>query len=508
MHKTVSFDQEKFKKGFKTATRAVVSTIGPRGKNVFLADTTLPRFTNDGASIADKVHLKDPEEDAGAWVVRSMTAKTADEVGDNTTTTAAIADSLFDEIEKASDAKVAIKESLLETLPEIREAIKKVSKKTTIKEVRHIALVSSENEHMADLITEIFEKKGVEAHVLVEDSDTASSSIEMKDGYEAKVGFISPWLVTNIQKQTAEYKDVPVLCSHKKIDAITQLLPLYEKLSEKGLKKLVIVCEDVDIAALGAIVDNKRRGTFSTLVIRATGDLLSDIAAVVGATPISEGTGTDFSDDDIVKKLGIAQSVVSTFGTPPLSGITTFIGRGAKGKEHAKLLDAQADNAKNTFEQNSIRKRAAKLRSGVAVLRIGALSEQERGYLRDKADDAIKAVKSALEEGYVEGGGMTLYRIAQEMDEKTLGQRLLKTALQAPLRKIIENCGKDYATIIKDIKDKGYDAKEGTFKDLIKAGIIDPAKGARVAVESATSSIAEMIIVETLIVDYQDEKQA
>jgi chaperonin GroEL len=506
--KTVSFSKEKFEEGFKAATRAVNSTFGPKGRNVFLGDPTLPRFTNDGASIANKITFKDPEKDAGAWVVRSATSKTADEVGDQTTTTSVIMDAAFDEIKKRSEQPVEIKQSLYAALPAIREAIKKASHKTTLKDISNIARVSAENEDIANLITEIFEKKGVEAHVLVEDSDTALSSVEMKDGYEAKVGFMSPWLVTNIQKQTAEYKDVPVLCTHKKVDAITQLLSLYEKLSEKKLGKLVIVCEDMDVAALGAIVDNKRRGTFSTLVIRATGDLLDDIAAVVGATPISDGTGSDFSDADILKKLGQAASVVSTFGVPPISGITTFIGKGKTGKEHATLLEAQAELSHNEFEKSSIRKRAARLRSGVAVLRIGAMSEQERGYLRDKADDAVKAVKSSLEEGYVEGGGLCLHRIAEGLSSNSVGKEILKKALQAPLKKIVENAGKEYADIMKNISnDKGYDAKDDSYKNLIKAGIIDPAKGARVAVESAISSLAEMIVTDTLIVDYVEETQ-
>ena len=502
--KTVSFDKDKFHRGMKIAAKAVVSTIGPMGKNVFLADPVLPRFTNDGASIANKIVLKDREEDAGAWVVRSATAKTADEVGDQTTTTAAILEATYDEIVKRAEPSVEIRRSLYETLPEINKAIQKASKKTTLKDVQHIAEVSSENNEMASLITQIFEKKGVEAHVLVEDSDTATSSVEMKDGYEAKVGFMSPWLVTNVQKQTAEYKDVPVLCTHKKVDSITQLLPIYEKLSEKKLTKLVIVCDDMDVSALGAIVDNKRRGTFSTLVIRGTGELLDDIAAVVGATPVSNQTGVDFSDADILKKLGVAQSVVSTFGIPPLSGVTTFVGKSNTGKQHATRLEAQIENTKNQFEKDSLTKRIARLRSGIAVLRIGAFSEQERGYLRDKADDAVRAVKSALEEGYVEGGGMTLYRIAEAMEEKTIGQQILKKALTAPLRKIVENAAKDYAQIVKNLpKDKGYDARAGEYKDLIKAGIIDPAKGARVAVESAVSSIAEMIVTSSLITDYE-----
>lgn len=504
MAKTVSFNKEKFERGFKIAAQAVSSTLGPKGGNVYLQDPVLPRFTNDGASIANKIILNDFEEDAGAWVIRSATARAADESGDGTTSTAVIAEAIFDEVNKLTVPRVELKKHLYDSLPLIRQKIKDVSHKTSIKDIKDIALVSAEDETIASLITEVFEKKGAEAHVLVEDSDTALSTIEMKDGYEAKVGFMSPWLVTNIMKQTAEYKEVPVLCTHKKIDSITQLLPLYEKLSEAKLAKLVIVCEDMDIAALGAIVDNKKRGTFSTLVIKATGDLLDDIAAVVKATPISEGTGVDFTDADIMKKLGVAASVVSTFGNAPISGITTFIGRGNSGRAHAGLLEAQLTNARNEFEKGALRKRIAKLRSGVAVLRIGAFSEQERGYLRDKADDAIKAVKSALEEGYVEGGGMCLYRIAEELDNP-----ILKVALQAPFKKIISNAGKEYAQILKDMPDKkGYDAKEDGYKDLVKAGIIDPAKVVRISVESAVSSIAEMIVTSCLVVDYvkTDEK--
>lgn len=490
----------------KKAVGAVVSTIGPLGKNVFLGDPTCPRFTNDGASIANKIILKDPEEDAGAWVVRSATARTADEVGDQTTTTAAVLEAIFDGTEKRAESKVEIRRSLYDALPIIKKAIKAHSHDTSVKDVRHIAEVSSESEEMANLITQIFEKKGIEAQINISDSETSQSYVRMEDGYEAKVGMMSPWLITNVDKQRAEYKDVPVLISHKKIDAITQLLPIYEKLSEKKLGKLVIVCEDMDIAALGAIVDNKKRSTFSTLVIRATGELLDDIASVVGATPVSEQTNTDFSDADILKKLGKAASVVSTPNTVTTQGRSVFVGKGNGGKERATLLEAQATNVMNEFERSAILKRAGKLRSGIADLKIGAFSEQELGYLRDKADDAVKAVRSALEEGYVEGGGMTLYRIAEELPEDTVGLQILKKALTAPLRKIVENAGREYAEIIKNLpKGKGYDAKAGEYKDLIKAGIIDPAKGARVAVESAVSSVAEMIVTSSLVTDYVKE---
>ncbi|MDE2101546.1 MAG: hypothetical protein KGL39_30150, partial [Patescibacteria group bacterium] len=232
------------------------------------------------------------------------------------------------------------------------------------------------------------------------------------------------------------------------------------------------------------------------------------IASVVGATPVSEQTGVDFADPDLLKKLGVASSIVSTVGTPTTPGTTVFVGKSGSGaKTRATYLEAQAKQLSNGIERNSTLKRAGKLKSGVAVLNIGAYSEQELGYLRDKADDAIKAVRSALEEGYVEGGGLCLYRIGHTLPTTTVGGKLLSIALQAPFKKIVENAGKDFARIVKDLpKGKGYDAKEGDYKDLIKAGIIDPAKVERVAVESAISSVAEMIVTNTLIVDHEEDK--
>ena len=506
MAKQVSFNTEKFYRGMKIAAQAVTSTLGPLGRNVFLGDPTLPRFTNDGASIANRIVLKDLEEDAGAWVIRSATARAADEAGDGTTTCATICEAIFDETQKRIEPMVEIRRSLREALPSVVEAIKKASHKTTLKDIKHIAEVSAENKEMAALITQIFDKKGVEAQINVSDSETSQSYVRMEDGYEAKVGMMSPWLITNIEKQRAEYKDVPVLVSHKKIDAITQLLPLYEKLSEKKLNKLVIVCEEMDIAALGAIVDNKRLSTFGTLVIRATGELLDDIAAVVGAVPISEQTNTDFSDADILKKLGKAQSVVSTPNSVTTQGTTIFVGKSKGGREHADLLEAQSKNVGNQFEKGAILKRVAKLRSGVADLKIGAFSEQELGYLRDKADDAVKAVRSALEEGYIEGGGMCLFRISEAMRPQTVGEVILKQALAAPFFKILENAGKDWHETLSGLtKGMGYDAKANEYKDLIKAGIIDPSKVARIAVESAVSSIGEMIVTSALITEYVEE---
>lgn len=509
MTKHVSFNNEKFYKGFHIAAKAVGGTLGPLGRNVYLADKVLPRFTNDGASIANKIILSDPEEDAGAWVIRSATARAADESGDGTTTTAVIAEALFDQIQKSSVSAVEIRRQLYESMKELRNMIADHAHPTKVKDIRHIASVSSEDETLTNLITEVFDKRGPESQITVEDSEDATSSVEIKDGYEVNVGCVSPWLLNKRVKQMAEYKNVSVLCTHKKVENITQLLPIYEKLQGKGITSLVIVCDDMDDVTLGHIVSNHQRGTFSTLVIRATGERLDDIASVVGATPISQQTGRDFADKDVLQTLGVASLVVSTVGTAASPGRSTFVGRNGKtAKERATQLEAHAATLHNDFEKQSVLKRAAKLKSGIAVIKIGAYSEQELGYLRDKADDAIKAVRSALEEGYIEGGGITLYKISQELEEKTLGDKILKAALQAPFKRIIENAGQDFAEIVRNMpKNIGYNAKNNKYEDFIKSGIIDPAKVARVAVESAISSVSEMLVTHALVVDNPENNE-
>lgn len=508
MAKKVGFEEsvDKAFEGLYIAARAVSKTLGPNGKNVYIADPIVPKITNDGVSIASKIILEDPDMDAGAWVVRSASGRASDGAGDGTTTTTALLEAGAKECRSRPENPMRIKESLMAALPAVLKKIKAASKTTSLEDARHIAEVSAENPELAELITEIYKKKGAEAYVMIEDSETSQSSIELADGYDANVGCMSPWLVTDAVKQEARYKDVAVLCSHKKVNVIAELLPLYEALSAKKVSQLVIVCDDMNVDALAAIIQNKQRGTFSTLCIRATGELLDDIAAVVGATPVSEQTGVDFASPDLLKHLGKAKYVVSTYGSPVLPGRTSFVGRGNTGKQKATALEQGAKNATNELERKSMRKRAARLRSGVAVLKIGAYSEQDRGYLKDKADDAVKAVKSALEEGYVEGGGMCLYRIAEGMQPKTVGEEILKKVLTAPLRTIIENGGKDYADIIKHLPSgMGYDAKNHTYRDLIKVGIIDPAKVERIAVESAISSVGEFITTHCSITDIHEK---
>jgi chaperonin GroEL len=261
------------------------------------------------------------------------------------------------------------------------------------------------------------------------------------------------------------------------------------------------VCDDIEMGVLGAMVKTKLSGAFNTLVIRATGELLDDIAAATGATPVSPQTGVSLENVDITKHLGRAKSVISD------QKKTQFVATAKTAEAQAKQLTQQANNTKNEIEQKALKKRASKLRGGVALLKVGTTSEADRGYLKDKAEDAVAAVKAALAEGHVEGGGMTLYRIAEVMKPKTIGEEILKRVLTSPLRMIIENGGEDYATIVKNLPaTKGYNAKTGEYADLIKEGIIDPAKVERVAVESAVSAVSTLITTHAAITDHVETK--
>lgn len=506
LKKHVGFEESRKKmiKGLEIATRAVGCTIGPRGQNVYLSDPMVPKITNDGVSIASRVILADPDEDAGAWVIRAATGRASDEAGDGTTTTAVLCESIAKEALARPENATLVRASLNAALPKVVAGIKAVSHRANSQDLHRIALVSAEDEQIADMVATIIEKKGEDAHVTIDDSLGSTSYVETSPGYEAKVGWLSPFFVTNPQKQVAEFRDTMVLCTHRKIDSINQVLPLYNKLNELKITKLVVVASDIDLGTLGVLVDNKLRGTFSTLAIRATGELLDDIAAVVGAIPLSEQTGVDFHDIDIKKHLGRAQFITCNQET------TTFVAKNDKtAREYAKILESRLENASSDLEKKTVRRRIARLLSGVAVMYIGALSEQERGYLKDKADDAVRAVKSALAEGYVEGGGMCLYRIAGTLKGSSIGEDILRRALTAPLRAIVENAGVDYAEVIKGLSGNlGYDAKEGKYVDLIKAGIIDPAKVERIAIESAVSSVGEMITTHVLITDYEDTPKA
>lgn len=524
MSKEVYFGTEAMKKmvvGLNKAAEAVGGTLGPCGLNVFL-DQGIPKITNDGATIANEIILEDKLENAGAYIIRNTSSQTNDDAGDGTTTTAVLVQALVQEALKRPENSMRVMESLKQAGDKILKILSKKSIKLDKKDIEKVALISSENKELARLITEIVTKLGDKAVINVEDSKTFSTDYEIVDGYTAHVGFMSPKFITEKSTAKAIYKDVPVMCVEKKISTLADISSIFNSFAfktnkdgqiltdlqgkpianENPITSCVIVCEDIDDSMLGVFVDSFRLKTFSALVIRATSLLLEDISGYVGAKTISSANGITFQNFDR-KYLGFCKKVICD------ANKTTFIGNGFSHKEYVKELTAKADGEPNMYTEKNMRQRIAKLAGGIAVLRIGASTDFEKDYLKYKAEDAIKAVQSALEEGIVEGGGMTLYRIASELKPKTIGEEILKIALTAPLRKIVQNAGKDYAEIIKNLPPKqGYDAKNDTYVDMIKNGIIDPSKVERCALENAVSASSTFITTHCIITDFvKDDKK-
>lgn len=504
MNREVTFEkdaQNKIVEGINITCNAVGGTIGPKGRNVYVDDVNQPKWTNDGATIATNVVFKDPLRNAGAKLVKNCCGQTNDDAGDGTTTTAVLLQALVNESLKRPENPMEIRESLLEASKKIVKEIKKRSTKIDKKDIKKVALISAENDPLATAISEIINTIGEEAVITVEDSYDGEISYDIIEGYEAGVGFMSPAFINQTKRAQCVMTDVPVFVSDKKISSVGDIKPLWDKFQKKGISNCVIVCDDIENAVLGVYVASKNAGLFNALVIRATGDLLKDIEAAVGATRVSETTGLSFQMVD-ESHLGWCKKVVCD------ANKTLFIPKDAsKALNYAQNLEKLSKDEPNMYIKQRLDKRISQLRGGVAILRIGA-SDFEREYLKDKADDAIKASKSALQEGIVEGGGMTLWRIAQDMSPKTVGEEIMKKALTAPLRKIIENAGKDYSEVVGRFDGEcGYDAKYDEFIPLIANGIIDPAKVERAAIENATANTAQFITGFCAITEAIEEKK-
>jgi chaperonin GroEL len=495
------FALQEMRKGIDIVAEAVGNTIGPKGTNVFLDDPTSPKFTNDGASIAHVIQLEDKLQNAGAWVARNACAQTNDDAGDGTTTTVVVLKATIDECLARPENKTQVMHSLLEAKDKAITLLKKSAKPITQKEVINVARISAENEALAQLVTEVVGKVGAKAVITIEDrKDGFESDYKIVQGYEAHVGFISPYFRNDPEKARAVYENIPVLCTAKKLSNI-QDLKFFEQLAKEKVNRLVIVAEDMEESVKGMFVATQLAGSMSLLVIKAQGPLLEDIANSVGATLIGDATGVTFENFDVKKHLGLAQRVVCE------EKRTVFTSNAKSAKLHAERLEAWAENNPNGLEQRKLRERAAKLKGGVAVIRIGAHTDAERNYLKDKAEDTVHSVQSALAEGVVEGGGISLYRLSESIKGNSVGEEILRRSLTAPLRQIVLNSGKDYAEVIKNLPDgQGYNAKTDKYEDFFKTGVLDPLKVERCVLENAITTAAHFITSHSAIVDYTEPK--
>ncbi|MDP2594008.1 MAG: chaperonin GroEL [bacterium] len=530
MAKQILFGEDARKaiaRGIGQAARAVKITLGPRGRNVVLdKGYGGPRITNDGVSIAKEISFKDKFENMGAEIVKEVASKTNDTAGDGTTTTVVLLEALVDaglsRVSKGAGAmniRAGMEQARDAALVELKKLAKPVAGKT---QIRQIASISAESEELGSIIAEAVEKVGSSGVVTVEESRGMELSYEVVEGLQIDKGYVSAYMVTNPERMEAVIKDALILITDKKISNVQEILPILEKVAQSGKKELVIIADDVEGDALATFVVNKLRGTFSVLAVKAPGygerkkEMLGDIATVVGGQVVAEEVGITFENMTLAM-LGKAGRVVAS------KDATTIVdGKGRKADITARVaqLKAQAELTESKFDKEKFEERVAKLAGGVAVISVGAATEQEMKYLKDKIDDAVKATKASIEEGVVAGGGAAFAKIAKKLaaaepslgTDEAAGYAIVVDALTVPLAQIVLNAGKDdAAVVIEKVQGgkalAGYDAlRDEVVDDMVAAGIIDPAKMSRMAIENAVSAAAMLLTTEAAIADIPEPK--
>ncbi len=533
MSKKIIFNEDArkaLKRGIDAVADVVKITIGPRGRNVVLdKGYGAPTITNDGVSIAKEISLKDKFENMGVEIIKEVATKTNEIAGDGTTTATVLTQAIINEGMKHTTMGVnamGIKFGIESASHDVVKALKEISKPIkTDEEIRQVANISAESIELGNIIADTIKKVGKDGVVTVEESQTIGLESEVTEGIEFDKGYISPYMVTNAERMEAEYNDPAILITDKKISSIKEILPLLEKLAQSGKKDLVIIAEDVDGEALTTFLVNKLRGNFNVLAIKAPGygdrkrDLLQDIAVTVGAKVISEELGLKFENAE-VDMLGKARKVISTKDNTVIVG-----GKGKKTDIDKRVtqLKKQKESINSKYDKEKIDERIAKLSLGVAVIRVGAATETEMKYLKLKIEDAVNATKAAIEEGIVVGGGVALIKASQKVQstmkldnmstEQKIGYQIVLKALEAPLKQIAMNAGKEDGSVIVDkVKNgkgnAGYDAqKDEIVSDMIALGIVDPVKVTRLGVQNACSASAILLTTEAAVAEEPKEEK-
>lgn len=482
MAKIPTFEAEldKVVVGLDKTVRAAAGTLGHKGRNVMYPYPPFYKVTNDGKTIVDSVDLEDEAEKEGSWLVKNTCAQQVDDAGDGSTTVAVLLQAIVAEAKKRPENGTEVSQSLKDALPKVVKAIKAKSKVITPKGVESVALVSASDPVLASKIAELVNIVGATGSIMVEENNEPKIDYEVVNGYEAHVGYMSPYFATDTKKMTAEMTNVAVFCTRRRISQISDLTPLIEQMNQKSIKQIVIVCEEIDPQMLGILVTSRLQSKISCVVVRATGPLLDDIAMATGSKLLCDDTGITFENFQADDHLGVCQKFTCS------EKKSVYISNAKSAKEQAARLEAWADKNPNTFEAKKYRERAAKLRSGVAILRIGSPTTVELGYLKDKADDAVRATQASLEEGIVAGGGICLRDIARSLKGTSIGEDILRKALLSPYKQILTNGGLDYAEHPNDTYDEG---------------VIDPAKVTRCAVVNAVINAAMLINLHCAIID-------
>lgn len=531
MSKIIKFEEEareKIKSGIDQVANAVKITIGPGGRNVILnKGFGSPVITNDGFSIAKEIELEDKFENIGAELIKEVASKTNDVAGDGTTTAIILTQAIVREGLKLVATgmnpimvRAGIEEAKAEVIRELKNNAKPISSK---EEITQVATISAENSEMGHMISDVISEVGKDGVISVEESQTFGLSKEIVEGMSFDKGYISPYMITDSESLKAEMKDPHIIITDRKISSIQEILPLLEKIATSGKKDIVIIADEVEGEALATLVVNKLRGVLNVLAIKAPefGDtkkeMLEDIAILTGGKVITEEKGMKISNIEL-ESLGHSLKVVAT------KDHTTIIGGKGKKKEiEARIfqIKSQIKSVESKFDKEKLQKRLAKMSGGVAIIKVGAATETELTYMKHKMEDALSATRAAYEEGVVAGGGTALLKAATNLknkeekkgDERKAGFSIIIKALEEPIRQIVENSGKkDAGVVLNEISKKktrnfGYDAKEDKYvEDMIKAGIIDPLKVTRTALENAVSVAAILLTTEVAIADKPEKE--
>ncbi|MCI7611922.1 MAG: chaperonin GroEL [Selenomonadaceae bacterium] len=520
MAKQILFDEEARRalgKGVDALANAVKVTLGPKGRNVVLDKKFgAPTITNDGVTIARDIELEDPFENMGAQLVREVATKTNDIAGDGTTTATLLAQAMIHEGMRnvaAGANPMVLKKGIETAVKTLVEEIKSVSKSVNSKsEIAQVATISSADEEIGHYIADAMEKVGKEGVITVEESKGMETSLSVVEGMQFDRGYISPYMVTDTDKMEAVMDNPYILITDKKISTINEILPILEQVVKMG-KELVIIAEDLDGEALATIVVNKLRGTFKALAVKAPGfgdrrkAMLEDIAILTGGQVISEEVGRKL-DSVTIEDLGRARQVHSS-----KENTTIVDGMGDKDAIAARveMIKKQIADTTSDFDKEKLQERLAKLSGGVAVIEIGAATEVEMKDKKYRVEDALNATRAAVEEGIVAGGGTTfidilpaLDKLEAEGDVKT-GINIVRRAIEEPVRQIASNAGQEGSVVVAEVKKAGlgigYDAAKDEYVNMIEAGIVDPAKVTRSALQNAASIAAMVLTTETLVAD-------
>ncbi len=524
--KIISFDVEarnKIKKGVDTLANAVKVTLGPKGRNVIIDKKFgAPAITKDGVTVAKEIELKDPVENMGAQLVKEVASKTADSAGDGTTTATVLAQAIYAAGSKnvaaganPMDLKRGIDKAVQKVVANLKEQSKKIENSS---EIAQVGTISANNDvEIGQMIADAMDKVGKDGVITVEEAKGTETEVKTVEGMQFDRGYLSPYFVTNPEKMEAEFENAYILIYDKKVSTMKELLPVLEQVVQTG-KALVIISEDVDGEALATLVVNKLRGSLKIAAVKAPGfgdrrkAMLEDIAVLTGGTVISEERGYKL-DNATLEYLGQAERIIID-----KDNTTIVNGKGEKDAIVARVneIKAQVEKTTSDYDKEKLQERLAKLSGGVAILYIGASTEVEMKEKKDRVDDALHATRAAVEEGVVAGGGVALIRAldcldsvdTRNEDEKT-GVQIIRTALEAPLRTIVSNAGGEGSVIVNQVRagkaDYGYNARDDKFENMFAAGIIDPTKVTRLALENAASIASLLLTTECVIADELEE---